>query len=75
MSRVDNRQLEHLRVEVERIRIDSPKFKSILVVYQGEEIWVPRSQIHAIERAKAPSLEAVIWVTPWIAKKLGMEGQ
>jgi hypothetical protein len=67
------RQEEHIHVEVDAILRDESHQKAILVVFEGRNEWVPRSQIASIEGDRQVNGKPAprIWVTPWIAKQKG----
>lgn len=66
MSHNNNRQAEQTEIEVEEVREDISTLKALAVVIDEKLEWIPRSQLHR-HTLKPPK----IWVTPFIAKKLG----
>lgn len=46
---------------------------AILVVYDGERIWFPKSQVADAEAFEAGDEDVTVSVTEWIAKKNGID--
>ena len=64
----NNKQPEMLRIEVDEI-CEFSTSKAIAVKCEGKTLWIPRSQLHDIGHE---GKQALIWVTPYIAKEKGL---
>lgn len=61
----DMASVQHERVEFAWIKVDRAGLKAVLVeLLNGEDVWIPRSQIHHVVDA-----ENIILVTRWWASK------
>lgn len=48
--------------------------KAILIDYEGEEIWLPRSQVSEGDKYEAGDTGVTISITEYIAREKGLEG-
>ena len=55
-------------VEVEVDAIVRETDEAVLVIYEGEEVWLPLSQIDSMRKGQNPSITAA----RWILEKKGM---
>ncbi len=47
--------------------------KSVLIEYEGEEIWLPISQMKEVDRIKVGDRNVTVCISEWIAKQKGIE--
>ncbi len=61
-----SRQAEQFRIDVEEVGHDTGK--AVLVTWQGQEKWIPLSQVHSIHR---DPVAPYLYITVWWARKDG----
>ena len=63
---------DYVSIEAERVVRESASGKAVLFVIDGEDVWIPRSQIHEPEDIKMGSLNVLFEVAEWFAKQEGL---
>jgi hypothetical protein len=48
--------------------------KAMLVLIDGQEVWLPLSQLHEVERYAEGDEDITIAMSDWLAKQKGLEG-
>lgn len=61
-------------VYLEDCTIKSISDAAIEVVYEGEKIWFPKSQMQDFDRLEKGDENVTVCITTWIAAKKGIEG-
>ena len=56
---------------IDNVRSLKATAKALLCDVDGEEVWVPQSQIHADSEVYAAEQEGTLAVTAWFAKQRG----
>lgn len=64
-------QEERRPLQVDRIKIVTKA--AILVVIDGREVWIPKSQVHEGNEIDPTDEPTEIHVAPWFIKKEGLE--
>jgi hypothetical protein len=55
-------------VEVDNCVCSTTTGKAILVACEGEEVWVPTSQIHEDSEVYKPGTEGILVIPQWVAE-------
>jgi hypothetical protein len=64
MNRTEHNEL----VEIDDCVCSIATSKAILVVREGEEVWVPTSQIHADSEVYKPGTAGILVIPRWVAE-------
>lgn len=62
-----------IHVEVERVVLEIPK--AFLLLIDGSEHWIPKSQIADPDTYEPGDENVTVSMTDWIAKQKGIEGE
>jgi len=62
----------YIHIEIDEIKRVTDK--AILIVYDGTEIWLPKSQVADCDNYQEGDLNCTISITEWIANEKGLEG-
>jgi hypothetical protein len=49
--------------------------KAMLIIYDGDKIWIPKSQIGELDRLQVGDTGITVLVSRWFAEKEGIEGE
>ena len=60
---------------IEDVRALRATTEALLVDVDGEEIWIPQSQIHEDSEVYEEDTEGGLIISAWIAEKKGLEGK
>ena len=57
--------MANIQIEVDEVVYETDD--AVLVRYEGEDVWIPLSQVSRITRGK----QAAVWIPQWLADKKG----
>ena len=63
----------YIHVEVEKVVLEIPKY--FLLLIDGSEHWIPKSQIADPDTYERGDENVTVSMTDWIAKQKGIEGE
>lgn len=59
-------------IEIEDVLVVEEREKSLLVLYEGEEVLIPRSQISDASEVQGEGDEGILVIPRWLARDRGM---
>jgi hypothetical protein len=63
-----NRTEQYELVEVDDCACSTATAKAILIACEGEEVWVPASQVHEDSEVYKPGTEGILVIPRWVAE-------
>jgi len=60
------------KVQIQNVTVKRDTEKALLVVIEGEEFWIPKSQIDDDSEVYKADTEGTLVITEWIAKEKGL---
>ena len=62
-------------VYLERCEIVHETDRAMLINYDGNKIWVPKSQINELDRLDVGDTNVTVPISRWFAEKEGIDGE
>jgi hypothetical protein len=59
-------------VQIQNVTVVMEKEKALLVEVEGEQIWIPKSQIHDDSEVYKADTEGTLVIPEWLAKEKGL---